>query len=112
MTSRNYFIAPGLEPIKENHKMIIDFICYKNGITRFDLMSKSRKRKVVDAKHLCSYFLYNKLSSKPNLQTVAEMVGLTSHCTVIHSLSKVKQLIEVDTNFKKKYDEINEIFIN
>lgn len=82
---------------------IIEKVASYYSITETQMKSKSRRRQVVTARHLCIYFL--RLNTQLSLKYIGNLFGGRDHTTVLNSLSVVKsQLsIKVDTEMKSDY---------
>tara|TARA_R110000803_G_scaffold21548_3_gene54235 strand:- start:4459 stop:4791 length:333 start_codon:yes stop_codon:yes gene_type:complete len=70
------------------------------GVEWDEVKSKSRKRRIVDARRLCCSHLRAKGWT---FERIAEAVGYTNHATAIHHVNVVQELIDYDKNFKDKY---------
>lgn len=63
---------------------------------QIDFTLKGRRRDVVDARHIC-YFLIKKYTGL-SLEQIAQLIGNQDHSTVIHGISKVKNLLSSGDN--------------
>ena len=108
----NYIAIPGLKMGKNlNNQQIVDCVmdtvCTYLQVPKKLVVSKTRRRNVVKAKHLCRYYL----TQRTNM-TLAE-IGLiwegADHSTIVHSRNYVKQQIEAKhpNEFKKHIDYLN-----
>lgn len=87
------------------YAVILSAIYNKSGVTREQIESRSRKREICSARHLCNYFL--RVYTVASLKSIARVFG-TDHSTVIHSICKVEQFIEMqDEEFTSLYKTIN-----
>lgn len=68
------------------------------------IQSKSRKRDVVQARHLAMFFA--KKHTKASLANIGSQIGDRDHATVLHACKAVENLITTDKNFKKYVDDI------
>ncbi|MDK7675180.1 chromosomal replication initiator protein DnaA [Weeksella virosa] len=70
-----------------------------------DIQSRSRKRDVVQARHLAMYFA--KIHTKASLKSIGDKIGNRDHATVLHACKTVTNLSETDKIFKRYIEEIN-----
>jgi chromosomal replication initiation ATPase DnaA len=61
-----------------------------------DITKATRKRNVVDARHI-SYFMLRKYTSLA-LTQIGDMIGVRDHTTVIHGVRKIRDLISSGDN--------------
>jgi hypothetical protein len=103
----NYWTVPGTSicghPIE-----LINFVSHVTGIPYSDIVSKSQKDEIMDARHLAMYFIYAKFRGKYSLKSIAGMFGLISHATVLHSVKVTKNLRETDYEFRVLFEKIQE----
>ncbi len=95
--------------VKNTHKeMSIDYI--QKVVSEFynipiDLMlSKTRKREIVQARQVAMYFSKN--LTKSSLATIGSRIGGKDHATVLHACRTVNNLIETDKRFRLQIEEI------
>ncbi len=104
-----------IKAFQPNHTSIFDEIIYLISqyfkISEKKLKSKTRKREIVESRHLCFYFLY-KFNSKHYRKTLAQIAEpfCKDHASVLHSIKKVNQFNETDKNFKTHFDFLNTVF--
>jgi chromosomal replication initiation ATPase DnaA len=89
-------------------KMIKTILKYHN-VSKFDVAIRSRKRELVDIRHIVHYFLT--LKRELSLQCIAG-VFVTDHSSVINSRKVVECMIETDKNWNSKIIEIANQIIN
>ena len=70
------------------------------------LLSKTRKREIVQARQITMYL--SKVFTKNSLKTIGEHFGGRDHTTVIHSCQTVKDLMDTDTLFKESVLELHQ----
>ena len=75
-------------------------VCEYFNITPEDLVSKSRKRQIVQARQI-SMYLCRSLISNCSLSTIGAETGGKDHATVLHSCNIVSDLMATDRVFKK-----------
>jgi chromosomal replication initiation ATPase DnaA len=71
----------------------LEDVCAVLGVTPEQVRGKSRKRHIVQARHLAIYFLY-KYSSR-GYENVAAALGLTNHTSAIHAVATVQDLLHI-----------------
>lgn len=76
------------------------------GVSVEDIMSDSRKRKIAEARQMAMYLCHEK--TLLDLADIGIVFGRT-HATVIHSLNKIDDLLEIDRLTKRNYELITEL---
>ncbi len=66
--------------------------------------SSTRKREIVQARQLAMFF--SKAYTKHSLASIGTKLGKKDHATVLHACKTVKNLCDTDRDFKKHFDEI------
>jgi chromosomal replication initiator protein len=69
--------------------------------------SSTRKREIVQARQLAMFF--SKSYTKHSLASIGSKLGKKDHATVLHACKTVKNLCDTDRDFKKSFDEIDNI---
>ena len=77
-----------------------DTVCSYFNISREDMGSSTRKRKIVQARQI-AMFLSRKLLSNVSLSTIGSEIGGKNHATVLHACNTVSDLCATDRLFKK-----------
>ena len=80
-------------------------VCEYFNISRDDLLSKSRKRQIVQARQIAMYLCRN-LISNCSLSTIGSEIGGKDHATVLHACMTVSDLMSTDKTFKKYVSDI------
>ena len=80
-------------------------VCEYFNISRDDLLSKSRKRQIVQARQIAMYLSRN-LISNCSLATIGQEIGGKDHATVLHACTTVSDLMATDKMFKKYVTDI------
>ncbi|NLC74459.1 MAG: chromosomal replication initiator protein DnaA, partial [Clostridiales bacterium] len=83
---------------------IQDTVCDYFGITPDLLLSKTRKREIVQARQIAMYLSRN--LTKTSLTSIGTQIGGKDHATVLHAYNTVCDLIDTDRNFKQSVNEI------
>lgn len=69
--------------------------------------SATRKREIVQARQLAMFF--SKAYTKHSLASIGSKLGNKDHATVLHACKTVKNLCDTDREFKKHFEEIENI---
>jgi chromosomal replication initiator protein len=85
-------------------------VCEYFNISREDLLSKSRKRQIVQARQI-AMFLSRNLISNCSLATIGQEIGGKDHATVLHACSTVSDLMATDKVFKKYVSDIESLLV-
>ena len=83
----------------------------ENGAIFFDveivrLKSKSRKREIVEARHMIMTAMYD--ISRISLEKVAHQFNKKDHTTVIHAKQKVRDFCDTDSLYKQRFHEFTQ----
>lgn len=84
-------------------------VCEYFNITKESLISKSRKRNIVQARQIAMYICRNMLNC--SLTTIGTELGGKDHATVMHSISTVSDLMSTDRSFKKYVSDIEKMLV-
>ena len=87
--------------------MIQDTVCSYFNITRDIMLSKTRKREIVQARQIAMYLGRN--LTKTSLAAIGAQIGGKDHATVLHACNTVSDLIETDRNFKQYVSDIEKL---
>lgn len=88
---------------------IIEYSCDFLKIKKSELISKSRIRKLVEARYMIAYILYhntNKVQSLTLLQ-IGKMLGKRDHSTIVHAFEATKNWCQTDEGFKNRFFDLN-----
>ena len=85
--------------------LIVNTVCEYFNITRDILLSKSRKRQIVQARQIAMYECRNMI---PNcsLSTIGSELGGKDHATVLHACTTVQDLMSTDKTFRQYVTDI------
>ena len=93
-------------PVRElNIASVQAAVCDYFNISPEDLVSKSRKRQIVQARQISMYLCRNLISSC-SLSTIGAETGGKDHATVLHSCNIVADLMATDRTFKKYVSDL------
>lgn len=82
-------------------------VCGYFNITRDVMLSKTRKREIVQARQIAMYLGRN--HTKTSLAAIGAQIGGKDHATVLHACNTVTDLIETDRNFKQYVTDIEKL---
>ena len=68
------------------------------------VVSKTRKREIVQARQLAMFF--SKQMTKSSLANIGKLIGNRDHATVLHACKTVKNLNETDKTFQGYFEDI------
>ena len=89
---------------------IIDTVCEYFNITRELLLSKTRKRQVVQARQIAMYECRN-LVPGCSLSTIGGELGGKDHATVLHACNTVQDLMSTDKSFRQWIEDIEGMIV-
>jgi chromosomal replication initiator protein len=84
-------------------------VCDYFNITRDDLLSKTRKRNIVQARQIAMYMSRNLINV--SLSTIGSEIGGKDHATVLHACTTVTDLMSTDKAFKQYVNDIEKILV-
>ena len=98
---------------EEHNDVTIDkvqkVVCDYFNITRDDLLSKTRKRQIVQARQIAMYMSRNLINC--SLSTIGAEIGGKDHATVLHACTTVNDLMTTDKTFKQYVSDIEKILV-
>ncbi|MDE5732323.1 MAG: chromosomal replication initiator protein DnaA [Bacteroidales bacterium] len=83
-------------------------VCDYFSITRDDLLSKTRKRQIVQARQIAMY-MSRSLISNCSLSTIGAEIGGKDHATVLHACTTVSDLMSTDKTFRQYVTDIEKM---
>ena len=95
----------GEEATEVNMELIIKTVCDYFNITRDMMLSKSRKRQIVQARQIAMYECRSLIPSC-SLSTIGAELGGKDHATVLHACSTVQDLMATDKLFRQWVEDI------
>lgn len=109
--SVNYWVYPSIIKKKyssahddELANSIINTVCSNTGVDKIMIASKTRKREVVEARHIAMFFI--KKQTFLSLKKIGLYFGSRDHSTVIHACQTVSDLMECNKKFNDKISMI------
>ena len=95
----------GEEKSDVNMEKVQSSVCEYFNISREELVSKSRKRQIVQARQIAMYLCRNMISNC-SLAAIGAEIGGKDHATVLHSCMTVSDLMATDKVFRKYVNDI------
>ncbi|MBQ7194799.1 MAG: chromosomal replication initiator protein DnaA [Bacteroidales bacterium] len=99
---------------EEQNEVTIDKIqhavCEYFNLSREEMLSKSRKRQIVQARQIAMYLSRN-LISGCSLSTIGSEIGGKDHATVLHSCNTVSDLMSTDKSFRQYVTDIEKTLV-
>ena len=84
-------------------------VCDYFNITRDQLLSKTRKRQIVQARQIAMYLSRNLMNC--SLSTIGAEIGGKDHATVLHACTTVGDLMTIDKTFKQYVNDIEKLLV-
>ncbi len=100
----------GEQETEVNMDLIIKTVCDYFNITRDILLSKTRKRQIVQARQIAMYECRNLVQSC-SLSTIGAELGGKDHATVLHACNTVQDLIATDKLFRQWVEDIENMIV-
>ena len=91
--------------IEKVQKIVCDYF----NITRDSLLSKSRKRQIVQARQIAMYMSRNLVGC--SLTTIGAELGGKDHATVVHACTTVSNLMSTDKIFRQYVGDIERMLV-
>ena len=91
--------------IEKVQKIVCDYF----NITRDSLLSKSRKRQIVQARQIAMYMRRNLVGC--SLTTIGAELGGKDHATVVHACTTVSNLMSTDKIFRQYVGDIERMLV-
>ena len=85
-------------------------VCDYFRITRDELVSKTRKRQIVQARQIAMY-MSRMFITNCSLSTIGSEIGGKDHATVLHACTTVTDLMSTDKTFKQYVTDIEKILV-
>ncbi len=84
-------------------------VCDYFNITRDELLSKTRKRQIVQARQIAMYMSRTLINC--SLSTIGAEIGGKDHATVLHACTTVGDLMSTDKTFKQYVTDIEKLLV-
>ncbi len=84
-------------------------VCDYFNITRDALLSKTRKRQIVQARQIAMYMSRTLINC--SLSTIGAEIGGKDHATVLHACTTVSDLMSTDKTFKQYVNDIEKLLV-
>ncbi len=89
---------------------IQDAVCEYFDITRDMMLSKSRKRQIVQARQIAMYL--SRAHINCSYSTIGSEIGGKDHATVLHACNTVSDLMSTDRTFKQYVNDIEKMLVS
>ena len=89
--------------------MVQKVVCDYFNITRDTLLSKTRKRQIVQARQIAMYMSRSLINC--SLSTIGAEIGGKDHATVLHACTTVSDLMSTDKAFKQYVTDIEKMLV-
>lgn len=89
---------------------VMTVTCDYFDISRDDLLSKSRRRQIVQARQIAMY-MCRTLIKNQSLSAIGSEIGGKDHATVLHACSTVEDLMQTDKVFKQYVTDIEKMLL-
>ncbi|MDY5931433.1 MAG: chromosomal replication initiator protein DnaA [Candidatus Ornithospirochaeta sp.] len=103
---KNFVISPAIK----NNDISIDAIIKETaqyfGLKDYDIKGKSRNKNIMLARHIAIY-LANSLTSY-SFSEIGKQLSGRDHTTIMHSVEKIKAMIETDDSINQSIDSIKD----
>lgn len=86
---------------------IYKVVCKYYDISPNEVLSKKRKRELVEARQIIMYLA--KRYTKKSMESIGKELGGRDHSTVLYAIKTVKNLMETDKRFRADVEEIEKI---
>ena len=100
----------GEEPCDLSIDRIIKVVCEYFNITRDTLLSKTRKRQIVQARQIAMYECRSQIGNC-SLSTIGAELGGKDHATVLHACTTVQDLMSTDRSFRQYVNDIENMLV-
>ena len=98
---------------EEHNDVTIDkvqkVVCDYFNITRDDLLSKTRKRQIVQARQIAMYMSRSLINC--SLSVIGNEIGGKDHATVLHACNTVNDLMSTDKTFRQYVSDIEKMLV-
>ncbi len=84
-------------------------VCDYFNITKDDLLSKTRKRQIVQARQIAMYMSRSLINC--SLSVIGNEIGGKDHATVLHACNTVNDLMATDKTFKQYVSDIEKMLV-
>ena len=95
---KNFIVSPAIKNNDISIDMIIKETAEYFGLKEYDIKGKSRNKNIILARHI-SIYLASKLTSY-SLSEIGKAMSGKDHTTIMHSVERIKSLLEVDDSVK------------
>lgn len=97
------------EPVPLKAIEAMQIVANEFSISVEDMLSKIRKRTFVDARHMAMLLIYEHIYRKSKPMMAVSSWFNCDHTTLIHGIEKIRNLIQVDSNIRATYYDLETI---
>lgn len=100
--SISYIAIPGLKAVSDSQEedVIIKTICQEFKVSFDEVISKKRNPEYLIPRQIIIYFLM--LKTRYTMTKIGKLMGGRDHTTVIHTMKRVRDIIDTEEDFKNK----------
>ena len=106
---KNFIVSPAIKNNDISIDMIIKETADYFGLKDYDIKGKSRNKNIILARHI-SIYLASKLTSY-SLSEIGKAMSGKDHTTIMHSVDRIKSLLEVDDSVRTAVSAIEETLV-
>ena len=86
--------------------LYVDRVCFLFGIDKETLFTKTKRRDVVDARHLLYYLCHQRPMRLVYIQEYMAENGYINHSSIHHGIAQVKNKVENDVDYVTAINEV------
>ena len=109
LTKRVVSRAVNMEKRELTSDDIVAVVCKRSGIKQKEIVSKSRKHNIVQARQMAMYICH-KYTDMPYSQ-IGRRFGNRDHSTVLYACNQVAHRISVDKTFRREIEDIESVLV-
>ena len=95
-------LTPKIISVEKIKSIVIEHF----GLQNDDIMSRSRKASIAGARQIAMYL--SKRNTNQSLSSIGLAIGRLDHATVLYACRKVSDMMEIDKQFRRQVDEIED----
>ena len=107
LTARVVARAVNLEKRELTVETILSAVCQHYGVKQKEVLSKSRKQAIVQARQLAMYLCHK--YSDMSYSQIGRQIGRRDHSTVLYSCDQTARRISIDKNFRHEVEELEAV---
>lgn len=107
LTARVVARAVNLEKRELTVETILSAVCQHYGVKQKEVLSKSRKQAIVQARQLAMYLCHK--YTDMSYSQIGRQIGRRDHSTVLYSCDQTARRISIDKNFRHEVEELEAV---